>query len=48
MATFFTVDSEFMSTRVAPFTQTAEEEYNQQESGDLILLDGTAIDNHLR
>jgi hypothetical protein len=47
--TFFTVDSEFMSIRVfACFTQTAEEEYNLREFGDVILLDGTAIDNHLR
>jgi hypothetical protein len=45
---FFTVDSEFISTRVACLTQTAEEEYNLRESGDSILLDGTAIDNHLR
>jgi hypothetical protein len=37
-----------MSTRVACFTQTAEQEYNLREFGDVILLDGTAIDNHLR
>jgi hypothetical protein len=44
---FFTVDSEFMSTRVACFTQTAQEDYNLREFGDVILLNGTAIDSHL-
>jgi hypothetical protein len=48
VVTFFTVDSEFMSTMVVCFTQTAEEEYNLREFGDVILLNGTAIDNHLR
>jgi hypothetical protein len=47
-AAFFAVDSEFMSTRAACFTQTAEEEYNVREFGNVILLDETAIDNHLR
>jgi hypothetical protein len=48
MIEFFTIESEFSSVRVGCFTQTDDERANLSLYGDVIFLDGTAIDNSLR
>jgi hypothetical protein len=45
---FFMVESALSSVRVGCFTQTTEERHNLDAYGDVIFLDGTAIENALR